>query len=51
MPPVNEGNTREFDNYVQGPGNTRELKKIRGKPGKRLEFKHFIPSIVKNKTK
>ena len=45
------GNTWEFDNYVQGPGDTRELQKICGKPGKLSEFKHFIPSIAKTQTK
>ena len=49
MPPGNLGNTREFDNYVQGPGNTCELKKIHGKTAKLLECKHFIPSIAKTK--
>ena len=43
------GNIWEFDNYVQGPGNTRELQKICVKLGKLLEFKKFIPSIAKPK--
>ena len=49
-PPGNRGNTREFDNYVKAPGNTLELKKIHGKPGKLFEFQHFIPSIAKSQT-
>ena len=43
------GNIREFDNYVQGPGNTRECFLICGKPGKLLEFKHFFPPLQKTK--